>query len=248
VGNVIDPRPLIQADIAEKEKELEKLIDHLLDSPKSVALTKRLETTENAIIELQEQLRKVLPPDLTSDNEYVELIQSNYYYHYGLRDMHNGSNFYGKFADAEKLHQEIMSDTTLPKSKRLSYERSFARHKRFVEEFGDNYSADYLNGNEMKKKIHTRLTELRQEMQVGLRRLVGKIEFHHLPIATTKPKGGYIGHNKAKWGSYKITLNSGGVFERWYEMPNEGFQIGHTHSRKRKNKPSDFDIAENEAS
>jgi DNA invertase Pin-like site-specific DNA recombinase len=216
----VDVRPAIQAEIEMKQKEIEKLVDILLDSPKSKVLNQRLTTAEIEISELQEQLSKALPPTTTNDAELVDLLYETYTYYYNLRDMLlSGSNHYGYIKD----HRELVYSE---KSERAV--KNLERHERFVTEFGDHYEID----EKTLAAIKVRFNDLRKEIQVGLRRLIKRVDLHHLASKNTRPEmGSFQKLKNATYESYKITFSSGGIFERWYMRPPKGFQKGNRNGK-----------------
>jgi len=57
-----DIRPMLQEQIVQKEKEIEKLFDYLMDSPDSKSAKERVRKAEVQLAEFQKQLGRELPP------------------------------------------------------------------------------------------------------------------------------------------------------------------------------------------
>ena len=221
-----DIRPQMQYDLQEKEKELEKLIDILIDSPKSEALIQRLKKAESEIEGLKERIKKALPPNRNPSNSELDKIYEGYVYYESLRDMlDTGVCFYGHLDDHRQLvSEELKRDLTEPQKERIQL--NLRRHERFVEDFGTGYKLS----DEALQSMRVKFNSLRKEMQVQLRHLIRKMEFHHLPALEERPEGAN-GKKKATYESYRATFVSG-IFERWYERPAKGFQKGNVNGKR----------------
>lgn len=163
-----DPRPAITAEIASKEKELQRAMEFMYRMPDSEALEQNFRKLEKELTELKKQLASAIPQ--VSEGEVLD-------------------GMLGTFLRFKELQEQ------------------------------DKNSDEYKR--------------LRVDLQVGLRRVVKRIDFHHLPADDDSEwhpvKGGdgktYIPGSHIM-EHFRVTLVSGKVQEWFYYRDSLGVKGG----------------------